>query len=74
MTTRRQVILDLTADLRAELGAIKAEIAKIDAEMGAIRNPTVRLVRLSDRRWDLSARFEMINRQIERRVDAFIAA
>jgi hypothetical protein len=71
MTTRRQAILDLTADLRAELGTINAEIAKIDAEMDTIRNPTVRLVRLSDRRWDLSARFEMINRQIERRVDAF---
>ena len=73
MITRREQMLNLTADIRAEMSVIRRELAKIDAEMDNIRNPTVRLVRLSDRRWDLTARFNMLCRQMDARVNAFAA-
>ena len=73
-TARRAAIMELTADLRAELSAINGELACINVELDGMRNPTVRMARLSDRAWDLRARFDMICRQIERRVDAFVDA
>ena len=70
---RRRSIMSLTADLRADYGATQDELRKVELEMDGINYPCARLVRLSDKRWDLSARLRMINETIERRVETFLS-
>jgi len=70
---RREEILALTADLRAKLATYRDELAAIQQEIDAGCSH-FRLVRLSDRSWDVRAIMDMVNRQIEARVDDFIAA
>lgn len=54
--TRREYILNATAAERTAFGDCENDLCAVRAEMGEIKNPTVRLVRLSDRAWDLEAR------------------
>jgi hypothetical protein len=42
---------------------VTAELRKIAIELRAEKIPYARLVRLSDRRWDLEARYDMLLRQ-----------
>ena len=73
--TRREQIMELTADLRARYKSVKQELAQIENELDGYRNRcAVGAVRLGDRAWDLRAVLSMIDRQIEARVDAFFAA
>lgn len=67
----RAAIMNLTADLRDHYGQVENELRKVRAEMAEIDYPCVRLTRLSDREWDLSARLKSIAFNIEARVDAY---
>ena len=72
--TRRQQIMNLTADLRARYADKQAELRAVEAEISECGNrASARVVRLGDRAWDLRAILAMIDCQIEARVDAFIA-
>lgn len=64
----RTAILEAVADERAECDKIDAELRSI-AKEEADDPSYCRLVRLTDRRWDLTARRDMIHRQIERKAD-----
>lgn len=64
----RAAILEAIADERAECDKIDAELRAIALEEA--EGPTYpRLVRLTDRRFDLTARRNMLHRTIERKAD-----
>jgi len=69
---RRAAIMDLTADLRAQYGETQDQLRAVELEMNEIDYPCARLTRLSDKRWDLSARMTSIDANIERRVEAYL--
>ncbi len=64
----RTTILEAIADERAECDRIDAELRAI-AQEEADSPSYPRLVRLTDRRFDLTARRAMINRTIDRKAD-----
>lgn len=64
--TRREFIMNATADLRAQFAEAQKALRDIEAELNADENMTyARLVRLSDRCWDASARMHMVARKLD---------
>jgi hypothetical protein len=71
--TRREQILELTADLRKAFAEKQDELRAVQAEMNEKYIGYARLVRLSEREWDLKAILEMIDRQMNARIEGFIS-
>lgn len=67
-TMTRTEALALTADLRADLVKTQAALKEVTNEMDG-RVGHFRLVRLTDKRHDLSARARMICRMIDARME-----
>ena len=70
--TRREIILNLTAELRQALRAAQIELEAAKAEIEDAGTSHWRRVRLSDRSFDLRAKIETLSRMIDAKVDAFI--
>lgn len=64
--TRREYIMTRTAETRSKYQSAQDALSALRAEESEIDYPCARLVRLSDRIWDLSARLNMISDQILR--------
>lgn len=70
--TRREIILNLTAELRQVLRAAQIELEAVKVEIEDAGTSHWRRVRLSDRAFDLRAKIETVSRMIDAKVDAFI--